>query len=145
MSDTVRLPIDDLFQQAKQAIASGDHASAVQLCEEAWNRIPEPRFGWDTTYVRLGIFVKFMRASRSYDKPISIVNAYLGSEHYRDYQHGPYFWLGTLYFEKGDLETAFDYFQRANAMSRGRCFVEEDPRYKAFFRTHKGYQHSKPS
>jgi tetratricopeptide (TPR) repeat protein len=145
MPDDVRLPIYAVFSEAKQAAAAGDHARAEQLCEDAWGRIPEPKFGWDVTYVCLGAFVKYMGASRSYDKPIEAVNAYLGSPYYAEYQDGPYFWLGSLYYEKGDLARAFEYFERANAMSKGRCFVEEDPRYKAFFRTCKTRPKQQPS
>lgn len=137
MKDAVRIPIYDLFARAKQASEVGNYAETERRCDEAWARIPEPRFGWDVTYMCLSGMVDFLRAAGRYDKVITLVEDYLSSEYCLDYEVGPYFWLGTLHYEKGDLGKAYSYLERANKMSRGRCFVEEDPKYKQFFKTYK--------
>ena len=137
MEDAVRVPIYELFAKAKRAILIGDTATADELCDAAWARMPEPKFGWDVTYVCLRGTVTYLRAAGRYDKALGLVNDYLASDYYLDYQDGPYFWLGTLHYEKGEMAKAYEHFDRANAMSRGRCFVEEDPRYVRFFKDFK--------
>lgn len=143
MEDAIRVPIYELFGKAKEATSHGNHAKAESLCDEAWARIPEPKFGWDVSYMCVLGMVKFLRSAGKHDKAIDLVNAYLASEFYSDFEDGPYFWLGTLHYEKGDLLKAFEYFDRANKMSRGRCFVEEEAKYKQFFKAFKT-QHSAP-
>jgi hypothetical protein len=126
-----------LFAQARKALDSENRDEAVSFSTEAWARVPEPKFGWDVTYVFLSRMVRFFRNGAQIDEGIKLVNGYLGSGHHLEYEDGPYFWLGTLYFEKGDLQRAYDYFVRAEKMSGGRCFRDEESRYKQFFKTFK--------
>jgi len=127
-----------LFALARKARDSENRVDAVRLSEEAWAQVPEPKFGWDVTYVFLSRMVRFFRDGGQIDEGIQLVNSYLGSGNHLDYEDGPYFWLGTLYFEKGELQKAYEHFVRAEKMSGGGCFREEDPRYKQFVKTFKG-------
>ena len=137
INEEIRLEVYRLLGAAKKAGESGDIATSTQLANEAWSHIPEPKFGWDVTYVCIGAMVKLLRRCGQHDQAMAIVNGYLQSPYYLDYQDGPHFWLGTLQYEKGDLAAAYQHFERANRMSRGRCFVEEDSKYKGFFKMFK--------
>jgi tetratricopeptide (TPR) repeat protein len=134
MEDAIRIPIYDLFGQAKEAAKIGDSDTVEHLCDEAWAKVPEPKFGWDVTYMFLLGMAQLLRIAGKYDKAIDVVSRYVASEYFLDYQYGPYFWLGALYFEKGDLIRSYEFFDRANRMSRGRCFDGEDRKYKRFFK-----------
>lgn len=126
-----------VFSKARVAAAQSEAALTESLCWEAWALVPEPKFGWDSSYVVLGRMVSFLRAAKVYEKAISLVHGYLESGHHLDYEDGPYFWLGTLHYEKGNLGDAYTYLDRANRMSGGRCFREEEPKYKAFLKAAK--------
>jgi hypothetical protein len=132
MDDTVRTTVYSLFGQAKQALERGNNSDAERLTDEAWAAVPAPKYGWDRTYMVLFMLTKLLRAVGSHGKGIQLVRGYLNSEYYSDHEDGPFFWLGTMHFEKGELAEAFEYLNRANSMSKGRCFDEEDPKYKAF-------------
>jgi hypothetical protein len=137
MDESIRLAAYDLFRQAKEFVQAQDFATAERCCIQAWGLIPEPKYGWDSSYMCLLYAVKFLRGAKCYDVPMKLVHEYLLSGYYRDHEDGPYFWLGTLHYEKGEMAEAFNQFDRANRMSRGRCFKEEDPRYKAFYKAFK--------
>ncbi len=130
-------PIYAVLAKAKPAVESGDNQLASQYSDEAWALVPEPRFGWDSSYICTHHTVKILRRAGLYDKAIALVNSYMTSGFHLDYQDGPYFWLGTLHFEIGEMEEAFGLLKRANSMSGGRCFLEEDPKYKKFLKTFK--------
>ncbi|HKE83195.1 MAG TPA: hypothetical protein VKB50_05560 [Vicinamibacterales bacterium] len=137
MDESIRTAAYDLFRQAKESLQTQDFASAERCCMEGWGLIPEPKYGWDSSYMCLLYVVRFLRGARCYDLAMKLVHEYLLSGYHHDYVYGPYFWLGTLHFEKGEMAEAFGQFDRANKMSAGRCFKEEDPRYKSFYKAFK--------
>jgi tetratricopeptide (TPR) repeat protein len=143
MDESIRVRVYDLFKQAKEALESDDNCAAELCCDQAWNIIEEPKYGWDSSYMCLLYAVRYLRGASCYDKAIALVDGYLTFGHHHSYEDGPYFWLGTLWYEKGELGKAFSYFKKANKISKGRCFVEENSKYKTFYKTFKttGYQH----
>lgn len=119
--------------RAKAASDAGNQEEAARLAFDAWAAVPDPKYGWDRSYMFLFSLFRFGRLSQRRREIISIVSDYLKSEYYLPDEDGPHFWLGALLFEEGDLEAAFGSIQRAVQISRGRCFREEDPKYKRFF------------
>jgi hypothetical protein len=136
---------DALLWSAKRALASEDRDGAARLAYEAWTLVPEPKYGCDRAYMFMFALMRFARPAGAYDDLIAIVDGYISSGFHSEHEDGPYFWLGTLYFEKGNLMRAFEYFDRAQKMSRGRCFVDEDPRYKRFYTANKPLFGGKPN
>ena len=119
--------------RAKAALDHGDAEEAASLALEAWTTVPEPKYGWDRSYMFLFSLFRFGRLSHRRREIIAIVSDYLRSEYYRPEEDGPHFWIGALLYEEGEFDAAFDSLQRAVQISRGRCFREEDPKYKRFF------------
>jgi tetratricopeptide (TPR) repeat protein len=133
LAESIFNRIDTVFGEAKAALASGDLVGASEASFRAWAAVPEPKYGWDFSYVLLNSLVTFARPTARRREVVPIVEGYLASEFYLDYQEGPWFWLGTIYFEEGDMLRAFENFERAVSISRGRCFREEDPKYRRFY------------
>lgn len=119
--------------RAKAAFEKSDFEEAGRLALEAWEIVPEPKFGWDRSYMFLFSLFRSGRLSSHRKRIIDIVDDYLRSAWYLDGQDGPHFWRGALLFEEGQFDAAFEDLQRAAKMYRGRCFQEEDPRYKKFY------------
>lgn len=135
LDDAVRNNLNEMIKSAFLDIKNGDLQSAISIGDNIFESIPEPKYGWDYSYILLECMVEILRSTGQYGKAFELVNKYISSPYYLDYEDGPYFWLGTLYFEKSEFSEAYENFQRANKISRGRCFVEEDPKYKAFYKT----------
>lgn len=127
--------VEDLFLEAKNALARGDADAVARFCKQAWQRVPEPKFQWDFSYSFLDGLVTYLRpARRNYDELAKIIDEYITSQYFRADEYGPYFWLGTLAFERGDTDAAHQYFEKADKLTGGRCFADEDLRYKKFYR-----------
>lgn len=127
--------IEDLLLEAKNALNRGDPDATAKACMQVWESLPEPKYQWDFSYVFLHGMVKYLRpARRNYEELIKILEGYISSKYFDAEDYGPYFWLGTLAYERGDLETAYQYLAKANELTGGRCFGDEDPRYRKFFR-----------
>jgi hypothetical protein len=133
MDDSIRLLVYEKLGAAMKAASAGDLNTARALSTEAWQHIPEPKYGWDTSYMCLRGIVNVLRGIGDHDRAIGLVNDYLASQYYSDSEAAPFFWLGTLYFEKGDTEQAYAHMDRANQKSKGRVFVDEDKRYRDFY------------
>jgi hypothetical protein len=119
--------------RAKAAFDRADHEEAANLALQAWDAVPEPKYGWDHSYVFLASLFRRARLSARRSEIMRIVREYLDSDFYLAIEDGPHFWLGALLFEEGQFEAAFENLERAARISRGRCFREEDPKYKKFF------------
>ncbi len=127
--------IESLFLEAKNALDRGDPDAAARARMQVWERLPEPKYQWDFSYVYLHGMVTYLRpARRNYDELTRIIEDYIASVYFDPADYGPHFWLATLAFERGDTEAAFKYFDTANKLTKGRCFAEEDPRFRAFYR-----------
>jgi hypothetical protein len=115
---------------------------------QIWERLPEPKFQWDLTYMFLHGMVRYLRpAHRYYDELTTILKDYIASKYFLPDDYGPHFWLGTLAFESGDTSAAYEHFSKADKLTGGRCFSDEDPRYKKFYREMRAERksQSKPS
>lgn len=133
LSADVLEKIDAILWRARAASDASDHEQAADLAMQAWYAVPEPKYGSDRTYMFLFALFRFGRLSARRSELIGIIEGYSKSKYYRPTEDGPFFWLGALRFEEGQFDAAFEDLQRAAQMSRGRCFREEDPRYKVFY------------
>lgn len=137
LDEKLRLEIYDLLTKAKAEIESDKKDRALVLCEQAWALFPEPKAQWDVSEVVLRAMVIRLRAIGEFEKAVGVVGNFLESVSDGYDYYGPSFFLGTLYFEMGNLDRAFHFFNDANKKSRGRCFQEEDKKYKDFFKNYR--------
>jgi tetratricopeptide (TPR) repeat protein len=127
--------IDTLFASAKDALSKGENEQAARLADEAWSMLPEPKFGWDFSTVCLTWLAETKASARiGLEGLIELVEKFNASEYCAPHVFGTRFVLGTLYFERQQLDKAFELFEAANALSGGQCFSERDPRYRKFFK-----------
>jgi len=129
----IRDGIDQLFIIAFNALKNGDNEEAILKSEEAWYKFPEPKYDWDVTLSFTTGICSLYREVGFYAKAHNIIDELLSSGHLDDYDDGPLFLKGSIYFEQGDLEQAKEWFDKANVISKGRCFVSQPKKYKIFF------------
>jgi tetratricopeptide (TPR) repeat protein len=141
--------IDTLHAEAKAALGRKDLGAAARLSDEAWAKLPEPKFGWDHSYNCLHRLVEFKRPTgQGLQEMISLVQGYIASEYFRADTFGSHFLLGTLYYDVGELDRAFEAFQTADKLSGGYCFNSQDPKFRKFYKEQKDARkkaRSKPS
>ncbi|MCG9761807.1 MULTISPECIES: hypothetical protein [Pseudoalteromonas] len=129
----LRDEIDALYISAYKLLEANDVDTAQEKAEEAWRLLPEPKFDWDVTLSFVTGICKMYRELSLHEKAHNIINELLDSDHLNDYDDGPLFLKATLYFEQGEFKQAYEWFAKANSISRGRCFVEQPKKYKTFF------------
>ena len=129
----LRDKIDALYISAYEALEKKDLNTAKEQAENAWELLPEPKFDWDVTLSFVSGICDMYKELGFYEKSHKIVDELLNSDHLDDYDDGPIFLKGAIYFEQGKLELAKEWFDKANTISKGRCFVSQPKKYKAFY------------
>lgn len=118
------------FKEALVLLKSGETVKAAQIALEGWDRMPEPRFGWDVSLSKTRVLVHILREAGQYESAIAVLRQHLQSKFYQEYQYHPYFLLGTVYFVMGDMNAARENFKIADEISGGRCFRDENPEFE---------------
>jgi tetratricopeptide (TPR) repeat protein len=121
--------------RALDQLKAGDKSGAAATALNGWRQMPAPVFGWDVSLMNVDTLVCVLRQAGEFQPAIQVLNEQLSSAFYRDYQYHPYFLLGTVYFAMGELQVARENFKIADRISTGRCFIDEDPAYKALAKT----------
>lgn len=132
---TIRDSIDELFIQSAQAQKAGDMESAIKLAEQAWEKLPEPKFDWDVSISFAHSIAETYRDAKLFDKALSIMQILFESGTLFDYEDGPRFMLATIYYHQGNLVQAKKWFTIADKISKGRCFREEPQEYFQFYKS----------
>jgi hypothetical protein len=133
---SLRDEIDALLKQAKQQISNGDKVHGIKTAESAWEKLPDPKFEWDVSKSFAHSLAKFYRNVGDFASATKLMTQLFNSGTVKDHQDGPRFVFATIFFEKGDVESAMKWFAEANKISKGRCFQGEDPKYLEFFKRH---------
>ncbi|NTS77891.1 hypothetical protein HR060_13610 [Catenovulum sp. SM1970] len=129
----LREKIDNLYIAAFKALEKKDFKIAKQQAEQAWDYLPEPKFDWDVTLSFVSATCEMYRELSLFESSHKIVDELIASGHLDEYDDGPLFLKGTIYFEQGKKDEAKQWFDKANKISKGRCFAGEPKKYKAFF------------
>lgn len=133
IDESLRIQIYGYLAEASKKIDANELPEAEKLCRLAWGLWPEPKGDLDVSEVLLRAIVNRLRAIGAHEAALAYIAEFLESVPPGYDYYGPNFFIGTLQYEQGLLDSAREYFLKANAQSRGRCFVEEDPKYKKFF------------
>lgn len=122
--------IDMEFQSARLRLEEGRSDAAIAAGKAAWARLPEPKFGWDVSKSYAHALALLYRDSNKFSEGIALMDALFASGTVLPHQDRPYFVLGTIYYEMGDMENAQRWLSEANRISKGRCFRDEPEKYR---------------
>lgn len=129
--------INKLFIEAFKKLDDNKLHEAQSIAEKAWHLLPAPKYDWDVTISLVSDICDFYKELGFYKKSHKIVDELLNSDHLDDYDDGPIFLKGAIYFEQGELALAKMWFDKANIISKGRCFVSQPKKYKTFYSEYK--------
>lgn len=129
---TLRDAIDWMFRQARKQLQDSDIAAALSTAEAAWGQLPEPKFDWDVSKSYAMALAGIYRDAQKYEQGLRLLQDLFSSGTVKSYQDRPYFIMGTIYYEMGDMINAKKWLGEADKISKGRCFREEPEKYRKF-------------
>ncbi|MCC2596529.1 hypothetical protein LKR43_09260 [Pusillimonas sp. MFBS29] len=138
MSDVLPLPSgaeEKLYEYGalgRQAQEAGDFDQAEKYVLACWNCIPDPKLSYDHAQSLTADLVKFYRDIGQPGKAaewLPLARQAYGPE------PDPYieFIAATVHYEAGELDQAFELFQRLFKAYKTRPFQGEEPKYLAFY------------
>lgn len=103
----------------------------------AWDLFPEPKYEWPSSMITLYKIGKFYQNWGKYEKATEWVEKVFNVDLLPG-DPGPYVVLGSIAYDAGKLENAFQHFQKAYAIAGKRGFQRIDKKYFEFFRKRTG-------
>lgn len=131
LDPNLRDQIDLMFRSARQFFNDGRTELAIETALAAWAKLPEPKFGWDVSKGYTHALAGLYRDAKHFREAVALMEALFASGSVRSHQDRPYFVLGTIYYEMGDMEQARRWLSEADRISKGRCFREQPEKYRA--------------
>lgn len=132
----IRAEVDSLLQRAGDSLRAGDRVSAEGPMLEAWDKLPEPKLGWNfySDILPRGFF-ELYRDSGQFDKAERWLETLRA-----DYGPGNAsveFLAATLWLETGALDRAFEAFDALYKAYKNRPFTGKNGKYLDFYLTTK--------
>lgn len=127
--------IDEIFIQSANAQKDGNMELAVKLAEQAWFKLPIPKYDWDVSLSFSLALAETYRDAKLYHKALVVMRELFDSGTVLDYEDGPRFMLATIYYHQGNFVEAKKWFGIADKISKGRCFREVPQEYFRFYKS----------
>jgi len=126
LNESLQKIVDDLVDRSYQTSPN----ESVQLMLEAWSTLPEPKFTFDDSYrIAKRIINSYMDGQQLAEAKKWSDTLYSCDTERIDSGEREFF-SGKVAYEMGDKDKAKEYFVVANQKSRGRCFIDEEKKYK---------------
>ena len=122
--------IEKLMDESNVQYDKGEYRKSIQLLIDAWNELPGEKVQYDESFLIVwGILEICIQI-----KEIEIMNQWVDKIFIADPERGDTgereMWAGRVAYESNDMDKAKKYFEIANKKSRGRCFGDNDVKYK---------------
>jgi tetratricopeptide (TPR) repeat protein len=133
----IRQKVDDLLRQAGEAARGGEPERSEKLRLQAWEILPEPKLDWDFySNIMPRNNLIFYRDIKQFEKAQQWLDVTRES-------YGPgrnetiEFLAATLWYEMGNLDQAFEEFDRQFRAFKARPFQGKDKKYLDFYMSRK--------
>lgn len=122
--------IQELMDESNIEYDNGDYIKSIDLLIEAWDKLPDDKVQYDESYLIIwGILDIAIKIGN-----IDIMNQWVDKIFIADPGRGDTgereMWAGRVAYESNDMDKAKMYFEIANQKSKGRCFGDNDKKYK---------------
>lgn len=137
LPEHLRQSIDDLLRQAGEAERANEPERSEQMSLKAWGMLPEPKLGWNFySNIMPRDNLLFYRNTKQFDKAqhwLAVTRESYGPGRDESVE----FLAATLWYEMGDLDKAFEEFDRQYKSYKTRPFQGKDKKYLDFYLSRK--------
>lgn len=133
-------PMEDVMTQLKpigEKFQQGDFYGGLSMLRDLWSQIPEPKTTTPNAYLVIEYGVGFALKLKDFSEAWTWANRAPDFKQKRQDRGEVEFLVGKVAFEDGKLDLALEQFREANRKSRGRIFLDQDPKYKALVKTNR--------
>ena len=139
MAELSKNQMDYMKRIGKAIVArnSGNVELAVEMLNDLWNGIPEPKYVYAESFLVAEAMIETAIGARNVELMKAWIPHIFGSDPER-YDSGEREWCaGKAEYECGNMEKAYEYFNVAKKKSTGRYFRNGDRKYKDFYLNYK--------
>ena len=119
--------------ETRQQLSEGKVDLAQLNLEHAWNLVPEPKAEFDISISLVLGAIRLLASSKQPSYALRWINE-LQKLPVSAIDAEPNFLMGMTYIELNDESKAFEHFDKAYKMSKGRCFQGEEKKYLDFYK-----------
>jgi tetratricopeptide (TPR) repeat protein len=129
--------IDKKFSKAFEFKDMNEIDASYNAIKEALAMLPSPISQWSESLIIILSACEHFIAINKLEDANELVDEYLTSDYCDAYEDSSRFVKGAILFEMDELEQAKEWFDKANSISKGRCFASQPKKYKTFFNEQK--------
>ncbi len=115
----------EVMRRGRSLGQSGQLSEAEKLFNEAWDMMPEPKLGWDSSQLMAGHFARLYRDIGSFQVAENFV-AHVFSCNPASGDGDPFFLKGTVLYESGRVDEAKLAFKQALDVAGRRPFDDNE-------------------
>ena len=135
LEGNIKEKIESLINQSLEVYSDDDISKTIQLLEEAWEALPQPKENWQEGF----LVVKYMMHSyfnvNDFKNAEKWINHFLSFNEIRDYGESE-FLAAKIMLETGKEKEAAEFFKVADSKSDGRVWEgERNEKYGNFFKS----------
>ena len=129
--------IQNLMDESNEQWDKGEYRKSIDLLIEAWNELPDDKVQYDESYLivwgilDISILTNDIVTMNEWVDKVFVADPGRGDTGERE------MWAGRVAYESNEMNKAKEYFEIANKKSKGRCFGDNDEKYKSFYRQNK--------
>lgn len=122
--------ISELIGEAMNVFSLDDPQPCLSILLEAWNLLPFQKHTWEEGCQLSNYIIHVYFRTGDYKNALKWQDTFIQCDNANRNQGVSEFMAGKIAYELNNMEVAKSYFSIANTKSEGRCFYDEDEKYK---------------
>lgn len=122
--------IREMIGEAMNVFSLEEPQPGLSILLEAWELLPFQKYTWDEGYQLSNYIIHVYFRTGDYKNAHKWQDTFIQCDNANRNRGESEFMAGKIAYEMNNLEVAKNYFSIANTKSEGRCFYEEDKKYK---------------
>lgn len=122
--------VEEHIERGSEEWANSNFSAARDHLEKAWDSLIEPKESEDESFHIAKYLIMVNLELRDFESALKWANKMQTCDLQRHDDGDREFWKGKVLCESGNMQGARNAFEIANQKSSGRCFVDEDDKYK---------------
>lgn len=130
LDEKIQSEIDALSDESNVTYDNGDYNATIEILKIMWEKLPNPEVDYDDSYHIARSIALISLELRNYEQAKEWAEITKSCDPERQDIGEKEFLIGKVACESGDMLEAKRFLEIANNKSGGRCFSDQDKKYK---------------